>query len=118
MTSREIGNLGEDYTASFLVSRGAKILERNYTVRGGEIDIIAQKGIINHFVEDKTRKKNPLTTGGEAITPAKIARIIHAAKSYICQNGIELSSVFDVALVEVSLGRVTGFEYIQRAFCE
>lgn len=51
---RRTGDLGEDITAMFLVKHGFSIVERNYLRKWGEIDIIAQKGEILHFVEVKT----------------------------------------------------------------
>lgn len=116
MTTREIGNLGEDFTADFLVKKGCRILERNFTIRGGEIDIIAQKGDIIHFIEVKSRKKAPLSSGAEAITKTKISHIVKAANAYISLHEIELSCIFDVAIVEIDDGSVTDFKYIQRAF--
>lgn len=116
MTPKEIGSLGEDFTAEFLISKGCDILARNFRIRGGEIDIIAKKGELLHIVEVKTRKPDPLSTGGEAITPQKQAFIIKAAEAYLRKNELEMSCIFDVAIVEVANGRVTNFKYIQRAF--
>ena len=42
---RKAGNIGEDAVCGFLVRHGYKIIKRNFTVRGGEIDIIAEKRI-------------------------------------------------------------------------
>ncbi len=116
MTTREIGNIGENYTAKFLEKNGCEILKRNFTIKGGEIDIVAKKGDIIHFVEVKTRKPNPLVTGDEAIRPEKIKHIIKTAKVYVNRFNIDCSCVFDVAVVEVTGTKVTGFKYIQRAF--
>ena len=116
MTTKEIGNIGEDYTTRYLESKGCEILTRNFTVRGGEIDIIAKKGELIHFVEVKSRKRSPLSSGGDAITKNKIKCIVRAAKEFINRNEIDLSCVFDVAIVEVDNGKVTDFTYIQRAF--
>ncbi len=116
MTAREIGNIGEDYTVPFLVRNGCEILERNYTVRGGEIDIIAKKGRVIHFVEVKSRKPNSLTSAQSAVTKKKQSHLINAAKEYIARNNIDCSCIFDIAEVEVDLKTVTGFKYIQRAF--
>lgn len=118
MTAREIGNIGEEFTAQFLIRKGCEILARNYTVRGGEIDIIAKKGNLIHFVEVKSRKPNPVTTGGEALTRTKVLRIIKAAHEYRNRNDIECSSIYDAAIVEISNGVVTGFDYIQSAFTD
>lgn len=116
MTSREIGNIGEDYTAEYLASKGCEILCRNFCIRGGELDIVAKKGGLIHIVEVKTRKRDALSGGDEAITPQKIARIIKAANAYLLKNEAEQSCVFDVAVVELCGKRVVGFKYIQRAF--
>jgi putative endonuclease len=35
------GNRGEQFAVEFLVSQGFKIIDRNFRIRGGEIDIIA-----------------------------------------------------------------------------
>lgn len=116
MNTRQIGNLGEDYTVRFLEKNGCEILNRNFTIKGGEIDIVAKKGDIIHFVEVKTRKPNPLVTGDEAIRSEKIKHIIKTAKVYVKRFNIDCSCVFDVAVVELTGTRVTGFKYIQRAF--
>ena len=51
---RKAGNIGEDAVCGFLVRHGYEIIKRNFTVRGGEIDIIAKKADIIAFVEVKT----------------------------------------------------------------
>lgn len=56
MNNKEIGKLGEDFTIDFLNKRGFIILERNYKVPLGEVDIIAQKGDLLIFIEVKTRR--------------------------------------------------------------
>ncbi len=48
------GQIGEDIVVKHLVKQGFKILERNYRKKWGEIDIIAEKNKILHFVEVKT----------------------------------------------------------------
>jgi putative endonuclease len=115
--SRKIGNIGEQATAEFLQRHGYAILYRNYTVRGGEIDIIASKDDVTAFVEVKTRKENPLEQGEQAITPAKKKRLVAAAQRYIdevmknCKN-----CRFDVAVVTVSDNVVKHLKYYVNAF--
>lgn len=116
MTKKEIGDLGEDYAAKYLRSKGCEILARNYRIRGGEIDIIARLGNVLHIVEVKSRKPSPLTSGEEAISPRKQALLINAAGEYIKRNGLDISAIFDVATVEIDEGKVISFKYIQRAF--
>jgi len=90
-----LGNFGEQYAAKFLKKNKYKILQTNYNIRGGEIDIIAQKGDYVIFVEVKTRKDKTLGTGAEAVTYTKRQRIIKAAEHYILSNG-NCNARFDV----------------------
>lgn len=57
-TPREIGARGEDEAARYLIACGYTVVERNYRVRGGEIDIIARIGDELVFLEVKTRARN------------------------------------------------------------
>jgi len=54
--SQKIGELGEDVACKFLIKHGFSILERNYTKKWGEIDIIAQKGEKRFFIEVKSKQ--------------------------------------------------------------
>jgi len=51
---RKRGNLGEDIAIKFLLKNLYLIIERNYLKRIGEIDIIAKKGQLLHFIEVKS----------------------------------------------------------------
>ncbi|MBP1537142.1 MAG: YraN family protein [Ruminococcus sp.] len=115
--SRKIGDIGEQATADFLQRHGYAILERNYTVRGGEIDIIASKDNVTAFVEVKTRKENPLEQGEQAITPAKKKRLVAAAQRYIDEVMMNCDTCrFDVAVVTVSDNAVKHLKYYVNAF--
>lgn len=100
MNRREIGNAGENAVCAFLVNNGYAVLERNYTVRGGEIDIIAEKNGVIAFVEVKLRKQGAAVSGEESITPAKKRCLITAAERYMLTLEEEKSARFDVAVVE------------------
>ena len=52
---RKIGDLGENLCVKHLVKHGFKILDRNYQKKWGEIDIVAKKSGIIHFIEVKTK---------------------------------------------------------------
>jgi len=52
--SIQIGALGESFACLYLEGNGYKILGRNYRQNWGELDVIAIKGAIIHFVEVKT----------------------------------------------------------------
>ena len=115
--SRKTGDIGEQATAEFLQRHGYEILDRNYTVRGGEIDIIAAKNGTTVFVEVKTRKEDPLEEGEQAITPLKKKRIVAAAQRYIDEVMKNCEPCrFDVAVVTVSDKAVKHLKYYVNAF--
>ena len=43
MDTKALGNRGEDAAAAFLERHGYEILDRNYRIRQGEIDIVAKE---------------------------------------------------------------------------
>lgn len=95
-----LGYRGESYAAEYLTRRGYAILERNYTVKVGEIDIVAQKDDTVVFVEVKSRRTiTPEFLPKEAVTKAKQARVIAAAKAYIEEKQLDAAFVFAVAEV-------------------
>ncbi|MBX4181397.1 YraN family protein, partial [Candidatus Parcubacteria bacterium] len=51
---RKLGDIGENIACDFLKNRGYTIVERNYLRKWGEIDIVARKGEVIHFVEVKS----------------------------------------------------------------
>src|SRR6185295_19884925 len=58
MTTKELGDLGEKLACEYLVEKGFKILGKNWRISFGEIDIIAKKDSIIHFVEVKAIAEN------------------------------------------------------------
>lgn len=62
------GSLGEKLAARFLREYGFKIIETNYRRKWGEIDIIAEKDDILHFVEVKATA-SPLKAMGSGVSP-------------------------------------------------
>lgn len=84
--NREIGNKYEEIAVKLLVSRNYKILERNYRVKAGEIDVIAEIDDTIVFVEVKYRKNENFGYGIEAVDYRKIRRIYKAAEIYLMLN--------------------------------
>lgn len=76
------GNRGEEIACEYLKDNGFDIIDRNFRIRGGEIDIIATKNNILIFVEVKTRTSAQFGTGFEAITPWKLKALIRATQFY------------------------------------
>lgn len=77
------GQSGENSAANHLRLRGYRILERNYRVHSGEIDIIARRGATLVFVEVKMRRSRRRGSPLEAVHVRKIQRISCAAATYV-----------------------------------
>lgn len=94
--SRAKGDIAENKASAYLASLGFQIIERNYTLRGGEIDIIAIKDDVLHFIEVKSGTSyNPLYN----ITPAKLQHVINTAHRYMQKKSLDL--VFQIDAISV-----------------
>lgn len=113
---RKAGNIGEDAVCGFLVRHGYEIIKKNFTVRGGEIDIIAEKADIIAFVEVKTRTIGSMTSAEEAVDLRKQRLIIRTAQAYLQNVAQPLQCRFDVATVETEGGKVKKLRYYVNAF--
>jgi putative endonuclease len=83
LSTHQKGKWGEDRAAAYLLLKGYRILERNYRVPQGEIDLIARKGGTLVFVEVKTRKGKAQGTPLEAVSAHKVKRLSAAAAVYL-----------------------------------
>ncbi|MFH0887495.1 MAG: YraN family protein [bacterium] len=102
---------GEEDAKRYLLSLGYEIIECNFRVPGGEIDIIAQDGDEIVFIEVKSYSEESMTPLHESITAGKRRRMIMAAKRYL-DTREEKNGRFDVILIDGS----SKIDHIQRAF--
>lgn len=112
---KTLGKEGEDRAAQFLAKKGYKILERNYSTRSGEIDLVALHNGEVVFVEVKTRTSDAYGAPELAVNPRKQLRMIKAALGYIKYKKLhQMPCRFDV--VAISAAVENGVELIQNAF--
>ena len=116
MNRTETGRLGEERICAYLTDRGYNIAARNFRIKGGEIDIVAENGDYIAFVEVKSRKPNSMVGGFEAVNRRKQSLIIRTACEYMRRNPNLLQPRFDIAEVIVDHGNVLGIDYIENAF--
>lgn len=116
-----VGKAGENFVAQYLKSKGYIILRRNWRdSRYGEIDIVAENNEYIAFVEVKTRQKNALVSGLEAVDTRKQNRIKNASQTFMRKLRTNLLPRLDVAEVIVISEKDEKFEfeinYIENAF--
>ena len=91
------GNIAEEKAANFLKEKGFKIVKRNFYTKFGEIDIIAFKNGVFHFVEVKSGKNfEPIYN----ITPTKLKRIIKSAYVFLQKEKINSPFCIDAIIVK------------------
>lgn len=83
MTTKEIGDFGEEMACNYLADNDYEILHRNYKIKLGEVDIIAKDDEYTVFIEVKTRKNNKFANASEYVDYRKIQHIKNTALSYI-----------------------------------
>lgn len=76
------GKRGERIAALYLQKQGYKIIEMNFKVRYGEIDIIAKDKDTLVFVEVKTRKTYEYGRPEEAVNPRKLHTVVRTGEYY------------------------------------
>ncbi|WP_112488238.1 YraN family protein [Thiomonas sp. X19] len=97
----QVGALAEDAAWNYLQRQGLQLVERNYRVRGGEIDIIARdsKGPLV-FVEVRARASAAFGGASASVDARKRARILLAARHYLMRFPGEMACRFDVVAIE------------------
>jgi len=93
-----LGQWGEQFAADFLAGHGLRVIERNFRVRGGEIDLICRDGAMTVFVEVRLRSRSDFGGAAASITPAKQRRLIVAARHWLQRHG-EVPCRFDCVLL-------------------
>ena len=97
MNRRSFGSQGEAQARDFLVRKGVKILEMNYSRPTGEIDIIAKQGRTLLFVEVKRRSSLRYGRPCEAVDRGKQAHILRTAQLYLQEKKLrDVPLRFDV----------------------
>ena len=112
-----LGRSGEAAAERYCQSKGYKILERNYRLRGGEIDLIASDHGTLVFVEVKTRHSEKFGQGELAVTRHKQDQMSKIALSYIQTKGLSGDCRFDViALLVGHTGDKARLTHYKNAF--
>ncbi len=115
-----LGQRGEQVAAQYLIDHGYAIRARNWRCAVGEIDLVTEKDGVLIFVEVRTRRGDRLGTPEESITPAKRARLIAAAQTYLDEHGqADRDWRIDVVAIEIgSRGEVKRCTLIENAIEE
>ncbi len=112
-----LGATAEQAVGTFLQKQGYTILQYNYSIRVGEVDLIVQRQEVIAFVEVKARRMHYFNSS-EVVTFAKQKKIIKAARKFCLERTLfNLVYRFDVALVQ-PIENEFAITYIENAFTQ
>jgi len=103
------GKNGEDLAAEWLTAKNFAILTRNWRHGRHEIDIIASKGAILHFIEVKSRNSNLFGRPEESVSKKKLHHILQGATGWLIEYPGHKRIQYDV--LAITLGRHSPPEY-------
>ena len=112
----ELGKIGEVLGKIFLEKQAFEILHVNWKHSYYEIDIIAAKNDILHFIEVKTRRSQQFGLPEESVDQKKLEKMMHAADEFLDRFPGWKRIQYDV--LSVSLGRndVPDFFFIEDVY--
>lgn len=111
----ELGKEGEAAAANYLKDNGYKIRHTNWFAGKLELDIVAEKAGWLIVVEVKSRSTEAFEHPEDAITNAKIRRIVLATDAYIRTFELDLPTRFDV-ISAIPAGKGFRIDHIEDAF--
>jgi len=103
---QQIGETGENIAVKHLVKHFFEILDRNYRKKWGEIDIVAKKDDILHFIEVKAVNVSH-ETKKEGYQPEenvhfwKRQRLAKAIKTYLLENKVPDETEWQVDIMAI-----------------
>ena len=112
-TTTTRGREAEALAARHLECCGLRIIERNFRIRGGEIDLICRDGKTLVFVEVRLRSRTDFGGAGAGITVSKQRRIILPAQHYLLGKA-DCDCRFVCVLLEAL--DISRLEWIKNAF--
>lgn len=114
-THNDLGRKGEMLAEDYLRKKGFEIVDRNWTHKRIEIDIIATNQEFIVFIEVKTRSTQGWGMPEEAVSDKKIRRIVEAADFYLNEKNINKPARFDIISIILNDNK-TDILHIEDAF--
>jgi len=112
----ETGKYGEDLAEQYFIKEDYRILHRNWRSKRLEIDIIAEKSGVLHFIEVKSRSSLQYGHPEESVNTRKIKHLINAAEEYLYQNPQWKRVQFDVLSITLHKNEAPDYFLIEDVY--
>ena len=100
---RQVGDIGEEIACKFLMKRGFKIIDRNYLKKWGELDIVAEKDNVLHFIEVKTVSGETDHLPEENVHLWKRKRLARVIQTYLLDKKVSDETEWQINIMAVFL---------------
>lgn len=102
------GQRGEEIACKALKKKGYRILDKNFSCRHGELDIVAEDNDVVCFIEVKARSSEDYGLPEEAVTHWKKRKLLNTAFVYIEKKKIKDRDMrFDIISVDLKTRKAT-----------
>jgi len=117
IASSQKGALAEKYAENYLIQQGLIFIERNYSCKCGEIDLIMKDQSALVFVEVRYRKNNVFGGALASINRKKQLKMVRTAQYYLSykEKCAKIESRFDVVSIEGSLDSIDKLYWVKNA---
>jgi putative endonuclease len=112
----KLGQAGEQMAEAYLKGKGYTIIHRNWRHSHYEIDIIAQKGTMLHFVEVKIRSSKKYGFPEEAVTKKKFRFLHNAADEFLFQHPQFRHVQYDVLAINTNKNEAIEYFLIEDVY--
>ena len=112
-THNELGKKGELLASDWLLTHGYEIIHKNWRHAHVEVDIIATKEMVLHFVEVKSRSNHLFGYPEESISEKKMQNLMFAADEFLFRFPEWKRVQFDVLSVNIGQSGEVGFFLIE-----
>lgn len=109
----EAGKLGEELAEEYLKKNGFFILHRNWRSSYYEIDIVALKNKLLHFVEVKLRNSSVYGKPEESVTKKKVKSLLQAASGFLSRHPQYNDFRIDILSITIYPDGETEFFFIE-----
>ena len=111
-----LGQRGEQMAEQYLLQHHYKILHRNWRHSHYEIDIIAEKNNVLHFVEVKIMSSKTFCLPEENVTKKKFQSLLNAADEFLYQNQQYKHVQYDVLAINLYKNSAPEFFLIEDVY--
>lgn len=109
----ETGKEGEEMAAAWLLAQGFTILHRNWKHSYFELDVIAEKEGVLHFIEVKTRTTDTYGHPEEGVTAKKLERLMNAGEEFLNMYPVWERIQYDILSIRLFTNKAPEYFFIE-----